>query len=241
MTTTATVAFMNIAPSRSHQQVHRELCAIAEGCTVVGLVEAIGYPDEILSVPGFRLIRDRSNPSRANVAALVRKGHKVRGIRWWDMRRTWPRTEHGGRHEPRSFLTFLVDTTMVGVYHAPPAVAGDYVQAEGIDALIQHFQPRTGSGVRARLATRRNARPVVIVMDSNDHGGKTQARLAKAIGGQVVGARIDCAVVRNAVPGPATYASTVHGVPLLTDHVGRLAFDVTVPDTYLRKPRTTNH
>ncbi len=65
------------------------------------LQEAIGH--DLPDLPGMRLIRDRSNLSRANLAAYVPR-RAFESATWRQGQETWSRTQHTGEHQARAYL-----------------------------------------------------------------------------------------------------------------------------------------
>lgn len=222
---TETAYFYNLRVGRDPRQVTRELVAFAkERPLYVGLCETTGY--DLPDLPGYTRIRDTSTPARANVAAYCRDDFPPGNIVWEDLERDWRRTEHPGRHEPRSLVTFG-QGLRVTVGHAPPLTRyGDTrpAQQEMVDALTPILDPRQREGWRRRAKRSRAVatfRPRHLVWDANRRPGETgpgPTMLASRVGGLTVGHRIDCAVVTNTQPVEVDYPTSVGGVKLRSDH-----------------------
>lgn len=220
--------FYNLRVGRDLDQVRREIRAllVAEPL-VLGLCEGVGY--DLVEVPGYDLVRDRSTASRANIAAYVRRG-KLRNERWHDMHETWHRTEHPGVHEARSWLELRVGKTQVIVGHQPPKFTSntEKAQAEGIAFLTGRMAPWTRANwTKKGNKERALGRPRVVLMDANrrpNEGGPGPTQLARQIDGQVVGTSIDLAVVRGGKVSRVRYVKQPAGVLLRSDHPDALTF-----------------
>lgn len=219
------VRFYNIRVGRNGGVVAKEIRALLDDPDLIalGLVEAVGYL--LPHVPGWHLIRDRSTPGRANVAAYTRI--KPTHIQWHDHKFTWKRTKHPGQHPPRSTLEFRLGRLQMLVCHQPPSPhINEQAQAEGIRILTREMAPWTrDEKVWERLSRNirfvSKARPRVVVGDFNraPRGpGPSPLRLAENINGIVLGWHIDCAVVRKVTWGQVRYFTKVNGVELGTDH-----------------------
>ena len=214
----------------------REIRALlADHPAILALSEAIGY--RLPGVKGYRRLRDASRPGRANIAAYVRDDLPVTRVRWHDMRRTWPRTEHPGTHPARSWLEFRAGEVQVLVGHQPPKLPqsipfANFIvtegQMEGIRLLQRRMAPWRRNIFWNKLVLRRTkARPRIALADWNRRPGEDgwgPSRLAELIDGNVVGGRIDCAVVRNLVCVSAEYRAMFAGVRLGSDHKEAFTF-----------------
>lgn len=229
------LTFYNLRVGRDGDQVARELRALlAAKPLVLGLCEGVGY--DLRAVAGYELVRDRSNKSRANVAAYVAAGH-LHNVRWFDMRETWKRTEHEGIHEPRSWIDLTVGDAQVLVGHQPPKFTNnvDKSQGEGIDFLTRRMAPWTRETWSRRSAKGQKVallRPRVVLMDANRRHNETgpgPAELARRIDGWVVGRAIDLAVVRRALATDIEYVTHPNGVVLKSDHPHALTFKLDIP------------
>lgn len=199
-------AFENLGPADRPFQIDRELRALANLLNpdpdrrrpkVLGVCEAVGkvLPDTLTP---YRLIRDRSTPSRANIALYLLARLHVEAIRWHDLRETWPRTEHPGIHEPRSILRVEVEGWRVLVGHAPPiAPESGKARDEWHDAMVDLM---TSVG------------PVLALVDPNSVLILDRGRIVTA------GTNIEAVVGRNIVLDGAFTPGSVNGVPMLTDH-----------------------
>jgi hypothetical protein len=207
--------FYNLGPGRSSIRISQELRGMASmRPRVIGLVEAIGYP--LPDLPDYRRVRDTTRPSRANVAAYVRRDLTVKSVKWHDLSQTWPRTEMPGTHPPRSILELRVNGSQVIVYHAPPQTKHPDSfkgQQEGIAALTRLMAPGVGAWSKKR--------PRVALMDANRRPGEPGPgpdKLAAAIDGTTRGTRIDCAVTRKQPVDRVLYRRHVPGAELGSDH-----------------------
>lgn len=218
--------FYNVGPGRDRAQVEAEIrVVLATGCAVLGLCEAIGY--RLPDVKGYTLVRDTSTPSRANIAAYVRDDLPISRVRWLDLTTTWPRTQHGGEHPPRSFLVFRAAGVQVIVAHQAPKNAATVwlAQWEGVNALVKVMDRRRSTDDEARR------RPRVVLWDANrqpNDTGPGPLYLAENTGGAVVGTRIDNAVIRRGKASHVAYPERVGGVQLRSDHHHAFRFTFTV-------------
>ena len=201
---------------------------------VLGLSEAVGWP--LPQIDGYRLIRNLGRPGRANIAAYVRADLKAPRwrMRWHDLRQTWSRTQHPGTHPPRSWLEMQVEGVQVIVGHQPPKFTDNVIasQQEGINLLRTRMGPWTRPTWKWVVGKKRElARPRVVLADFNRRAheeGPGPTPLAERIGGEVVGARIDCAVVRNGKAAQVCYIGQPAGVRLMSDHPEALSFTLVV-------------
>lgn len=237
----ATVWFYNLRVGRSPAQVRRELQAMIDtGPAIIGLCEGVGY--SLPRFKGYRLIRDRSTRSRANVAAYVRR-EAVSNVRWHDMHQTWGRTEHPGVHEARSWLEFRYFGVQVLVGHQPPKFTNNTIrsQQEGIDFLVGRMAPWTRKDWADRTQTEREhakERPRLVIMDANRHPkeeGPGPHMLAQKIDGQVVGTNIDLGVARGLSISGTDYVRAVGGVDLKSDHEEALRFKIGAAKKWLSR------
>jgi hypothetical protein len=223
------LTFYNLQVARDRAQVVREVRALIRATrpVVLGLCEATGY--QLPHLAGYTLARDRSTPSRANVAASVRDD-AYRHHRWHDLDQTWTRTEHPGTHEPRSWLEISGGprSLQVLVGHQPPKGTDNTLEAqrEGLALLERRMTPWRNPGWVGNSSLAR-LRPRVVLMDANRRTGEPGPgpdTLAAAVGGQVVGRGIDCAVIRHGNPGAARYVRAAAGVTLGSDHERAFTF-----------------
>lgn len=206
--------FYNVGPGRDEGQVEREVRAMLAfrerptdpAVAELRLVEAIGY-HPLPTVPGYELIFDRSTEARANVATYVRSD-LASDHRWLDLKGTWPKTDHPGTHAPRSFLNTRVGRCAGVTAHQPPPftrVELPQLHREGQDALGQLLDPRRRESFRALARSDQDqalSRPRWVAYDANadrNDADPSPKTLARAIGGQLVGSRIDCVVLRGDV------------------------------------------
>lgn len=210
----------NLDNGRPDDLVNLEIAHILDTRPLIlGGVEATGL--DAMRHPDYRLIRDRSTKSRANILAYIHRGARFSHGGWLDLHGTWPRTEGPGIHEARSFPWFWVN---------------------GLKVVVVHYPPNNAKG-RNRLQEECNLalaelRPDIAVGDFNgrkgDPGiGKPDA-LAHELGGRVVGDRIDCAVVRGTVrvsrvAYPDRAGQLFTKVQLRSDHQHAFRFRLDLP------------
>lgn len=230
--------FYNLDNGRPGRVVQEELEAIAStGPAFIGTCEANGYTFDPL--PRLELVRDRSTPSRANIASWVRKD--LAGDleqRWLDLSTTWPNTDRPGIHAPRSFQGVLVGRIPVFTAHQPPPHVGAATavgQQEGVDALTRAIAPwHRADWTRREPAEqeRARARPRVLLWDANRRPGDAgpgPTMLARQVHGRSVGHRIDGAVVSGIAHATRVdYPERVAGVRLGSDHHHAFRFTLTV-------------
>jgi hypothetical protein len=165
---TIQVTFYNCRVGRGSRTLAREIEALlTEQPAILGLCETTGY--QLPKIAGYKLIRDRSNPSRANVAAYVRKDLPVSGVRWIDLNQTWGRTQATGQHEARSYLLFFAARIRVIVLHQPPRWTDNELPAqwEGIKSLAKAIDPRRFARLRKPRVRKSGRRPRVAIGDFN--------------------------------------------------------------------------
>lgn len=241
MATRLVAKFYNVQVARDPAQVAKELNALlASGPEVLGLCETTGY--KLPAVKGYKLFRDTSTRSRANVAAYVRATVKTSSAHWHDCAETWDRTEHPGTHEPRSWLEFRLDGCQVMVGHQPPKGTSNThaAQAEGIDLGTARMAPWTGTRWDRKPPeekTTAKARPRLSLADWNrrpTEAGPGPGQLARRIQGWTMGAKIDGAVARgDATPLGTKYVDCPQGVPLKSDHRDALVVRLSVAKKWL--------
>lgn len=216
----ATVVFYNLDNGRPHSQVQDEVDALCEDHQPTFFIgaEAGGYE---LSTPGYRtrrrpkrirrdtVERRQRIEARRNIVILIRRGTFTRPSRRIDLTATWRRTKFPqlGTHEPRTFPAWRwARTEWIAPHQAPPNIPNrEQAQLEGVFAMIK----RTQSQKHAVLVGDWNAR----------RGDKTgPSVVADAIAGQVVGHRIDAAVVKGWHVLSSRYVETAGGQPLKSDH-----------------------
>lgn len=209
------------------KQVRREVAGLLSmKPAVLGLAEAVGH--NLPAMEGYRLIRDRSVPGRANIAAYVRRtpAYDITRHRWIDLKETWPRRQHPGAHDPRSFLSLWLGGVKVIVAHQAPRGSDTWdAQLEGVNVLEDLMD--------TRVATR----PVVTLADWNRRRGESgpgPSTVAARVGGKVIGRKIDAAVVTDVkkVSG-VRYVHRAGGVALLSDHPHALTLTVHVASGWL--------
>ncbi len=234
----ADFVFYNLRVGRSRAQIAKELNALArvnkpltKRPALIGVCEAVGY--SLPNIDGYRTKRDRSRPSRANIAAYVREDLDA-GILWWiDLKFWWPRPNGPGNHAPRSWLVTRVGRIQVIVGHQPPLNARNAAQGqmEGINALARRMRPGKTPN-----------RPRLALADWNRRKGESHgpSALAGLIGGYVVGGKIDAVVWRGGEGskcGRGRYRRTAGLTLLKSDHKHALTVRVTAPANWW-KPRT---
>lgn len=208
--------FYNVQEGRPGGQVRHELAALlAQRPLVVAGCEGVGY--RLAEWRGYDLIRDLSREGRANLFAYVRRDpqHPLGHPRWEDQEETWGRTQHPGRHAPRSLLTVAVGMLQLVVGHAPPKGTDNTIpaQQEYVEAIAYRMRPR-----RTTWSTRR---PRLALADWNRRPGEPgpgPSWVAREIRGTTLGGRIDCAVVRELEVIGHGYERRVEGVPMESDH-----------------------
>lgn len=228
--------FYNLDNGRPRKVVNGEVGAILTTWpAALAGVEAVGMDFD--DFDGYREVRDRSTTSRANVAAWIREDYWAGVEQWDDLRTSWPRTEYDGRHEPRSFLRTQVGRVPLWVAHQPPkGLEGRLTlqgQQEGVDVLADAMTPPRRPWPQKQ--------PRVVLWDPNRFPGETGPgpdELAKRINGQVVGRRLDGAVIRGAgQPSDVEYPEVVCGVQLRSDHGHAFRFTLTVPARWATVPK----
>lgn len=238
------VDYYNIQVNRPHGAVVADLEAIALGqADAIVLVEAVGYDLPWLPGYGKPVVRDRRNPSRANIAIYVHQRHlgNITLKPWLDQKTTWERPKAPGkRHEPRSFPEVWIGRIqLIGVHQIQRFVAETAIgQREGIDRLVGRMKPRwhrPNSVLRPRLA----------VGDWNwgrhlPDRGHGPSNLAERIRGKLTGIGIDLGVYRGALRKrkPTQYVSQIGGHRLGSDHRHVVRLHFTVPLRWLRKAKT---
>ncbi len=221
------------------KQVAREIRAIlgSEPVAILGLCETVGYRHTLPQVDGYVLDRDISNESRENISAYVRRD-LYGGHDWTDLHERWSRTKGRGKHPSRSILKVRLARVPVFVAHQPPLGTDNTwaAQWEGINTLTRLMKPWTHKAGRARWISRR--RPRVLIWDANRRPGQDgpgPTYLARKIGGEVVGHKIDCAVIRNGRASHVEYPTHVGGVKLESDHRHAFRFTLTVREKWTRR------
>lgn len=234
--------FYNCRVSRPQTVVAREVAALLRyRPTILGLCEATGY--DLPRVPGFRLTRDTSTASRANIAAYVAVGLARKEI-WHDLTETWSRTQHHGTHEPRSWLEVRVGACQFMVGHQPPQGTDNTraAQQEGITLCDNRMAPWHRDDWDDRpdqVKADAKACPRIALADWNrrpTEGGPGPEKLAAQLDGSVAGRFIDAAVYRgrDLHLRDVDYQDTCAGVPMKTDHPwGALVVKVDVKDRWV--------
>jgi hypothetical protein len=240
--TTLIAKFYNIQVSRDNGVVAKEIRALlGSGPHVLGLCEATGY--NLPGVDGYKLIRDTSTKSRANIAAYVRTDTKTSEKKWHDLKETWTRTQHPGTHEPRSWLEFRLEGCQVIVGHQPPKGTDNVKQSqqEGIDLLTGRMAPWLRDDWDDKPQDEKDdakACPRISLADFNrrsDETGPGPAQLASNVDGHCMGAQIDLAVCRgkDCQTKDVCYVTAPQGVKLKGDHDDALVVKLTVKDRWL--------
>lgn len=239
--------FYNLRVGRPQRRVRLELWVIARVLRpkVLAGCEGIGY--DLRAIRGYTLIRDRSSDPRDNVFMYVRSRRRIARIRWHDLRETWLRVKHPGVHPPRSFVEAVVERVRVIVGHqaqhpsTTPHRDTGASQVEGAELVRDRLDPQRRPSWQRKTAEQRDRaerQPGIALLDWNDGAGgpwPTAADVAKAVDGQVVGSRIDRAVVRGEVRVKRwRYTKTLPWLgklfTLLTDHPwGAFILDIEVP------------
>jgi len=239
---TITAKLYNLRVGRSGTQVTKEVRALLDSRPVfLGLCEATGY--DLPGVEGYRLTRDTSTKSRANVAVYVAVD-LARKVTWHDCSETWTRTEHPGTHEPRSWIEVRVGGCQFLNGHQPPKGTDNTTKAqqEGIDLVDARMAPWHRDDWQGKTDEEKadaKACPRLALADWNrgpSESGPGPKALTDQIDGWVGGKHIDLAVCRGKEVWlrEAVYKDTVAGVPLLSDHPwGALVLKVDVNDRWL--------
>lgn len=216
---------------------------------LLGLCEVHG--NRLPDVKGYRIVRDRSNRSRANIVTYVRDDVPLEGIDWLDLVGTWPRTNPGavGVHEARSYLVLTLGRMPVIIWHQPPKNARDAwtLQWEGVNAVVRLVAPwRRESWNRKRDVVRRRLaklRPWMVLGDGNRRTGETGPgpdSVASIADGAVYGPWVDqlTAGGQLEVTGMRKLPR-VDGEPLDSDHKGAISYMVEIPTWWLKliRPR----
>lgn len=209
---------------------------------VLGGLEAY----DAMPIKGYRLVTFKSNKSRANIAAYVRDDLQVHSHIWHDLRRTWPRTQGPGTHEPRSILSLRVtgaglDRAQVVVTHAPPKNATRQAIREHERALRRICAPWTRR-VQWTLRTKKSRqrarnRQRIVLMDGNDPGrtNTMPVRLSVAMRGVLAVHTVDTAVLRNIVVRAAHHIESIANagttIRLDSDHKRALVVTTFIKET----------
>lgn len=234
--------FYNLRVGRPQQQVAKEVRALLRyNPAVLGLCEAVGY--DLPGVEGYRLTRDRSTTSRANVAvyvALALAGKET----WHDCQETWSRTEHPGTHEPRSWIEVRVGQCQFLVGHQPPKGTDNTqaAQQEGIDLCDTRMAPWHRDDWSERTDEEKahaKACPRVALADWNrgaKEPGPGPMALTKQVQGWTAGHYIDLAVGRGKEVSlrSVEYQGACAGVAMKSDHQwGALVVKMDVAERWL--------
>lgn len=210
MTKHLIVVAYNLDNNRNPTVVHDEVTAL---CEVYQPDIFIGCEaDYHLAIDGYRTVRRGRGASRRNVVILVRKPAFVWRRGWLDLKQTWRRTEHPGTHWPRSFRWVRtrwngVSLKVLAIHQAPP--------------YVDNTEPAQSEGIVAMVKAMRRAKYAVAAGDWNRRKGERGPGpdvLADAIGGVVVGNRVDCAVAKGLAVVGYEYIESAGGVPLKSDH-----------------------
>lgn len=245
MSVTLLGKFYNLRVGRANPQVEDEVRALlGSGPHVLGLCEAIGYT--LPGVKGYKLFRDTSTKSRANIAAYVTVDVPAPAdkVQWHDCKQTWTRTQHPGTHEPRSWLEFRLDGVQVLVGHQPPKGTDNVQksQQEGIDLCAKRLAPWLRDDWDQKTkAEKQDAKdcPRVVLADWNrgpHESGPGPEQLCDRIDGWTAGSKIDAAVLRgnDAAVKDCYYTDDPQGLELESDHGwGALVVKVKVADRWL--------
>lgn len=233
--------FYNLESWRGRDVVPEIRALLEDRPLLLGLCECLG--NRLPEVPGYRLIRDGSRKSRANIAAYVRDDVPLEGIEWIDLSGTWPRTQGPGVHEARSYLLLTLGRMHVVVWHQPPKNARNAwtLQLEGINRVVARLAPwrrrpwrKARSRVRVLLS---KLRPRLVIGDANRRKGENGPgpdMLATQLGGETYGPWIDCLVAGGQVEVlRENKRGRVDGQPLDSDHRGAVEYVVKVPRWWL--------
>lgn len=238
--------YYNLRVGRSEAQVAREVRALTRKRKVPGgrhMVqprvvagcEGAGYTKRALpDIPGYRLIRDRSNKSRANIWAYVWDRDTLSGIHWEQMHETWGRTDHPGEHEARAWLKFVRDGQLYLIGHQPPKYTDNTLpaQREGIEYLVGEMAPWIKQDYSEQQRAKLKARVVKMMADMNRgprETGPGPKELATRVDGVIVGQTIDMMVGRLLEVLDVELITEVRiddktVVPMLSDHDHAVAF-----------------
>ncbi len=226
-----TFRFYNLAPvgergPKDAELVERELRAIANRPIgrrrawwrrrpkMIGVCEAVGR--DLPALPGYRIIRDRTTPARANLALYVLHWLPVDSIEWIDLERTWPRVLHPGVHPARSILVAAVRGWLVIVGHAPQAPSRRFTSAVNRGLASARIE-WTAAMVRMAHSA---VGPVLVLTDPNGLGPRIRRALANLgrLGVGTGGTAVEAVHVVGAVLVEAHTPGSAFGVPMLSDH-----------------------
>lgn len=204
----------NMGPDNPHPMADVQAFAAA-GIPRIYLCETQGK--RLDPIKGYDLIRDRSTPGRANLAAYVANGDGgFLRYRYVDTKARWYRRQHPGMHPARAILVvrFIGDDAKPEqdvVVHLPPAGADTHrATQETWDAIIRVAAPwrrmAPGTG-RYREALRVRRR---VLGDLNGSPGSMWVKRARRLlRADQCGHRIDAALVRNWKRTRADYDTVV--------------------------------
>lgn len=236
------LAFYNLDNNRAQDQMAKEVKALlADRPAILGLCEALGY--DLPAAEDYRLVRDTSTKSRANIAAYVKTNLEFSDKQWHDLKETWSRTNPGatGQHEPRSILEFRAGRLKVWIAHQAPKGTDNTqaAQKEGIDKLTARMAPWTRDDWEDKTQEEKSeakAQARFVLWDANrkpNEDGPGPFSLSANIDGFIAGVQIDNAVYRGGEVKAAKdsrYAHTVNGVELCSDHHDAFLFTLVLLD-----------
>lgn len=223
------VIFYNLHVGRSHVTVARELAALATGKPAfIACVEAVNY--DLPHLPGYRLVRDQTNPGRDNVACYVRDDITIVRTHWRDLHQTWFKQRGHGQHPARSILVLRLNAGgtlfRLVVLHIPPRQPG--VVKGNHAALAAQQASQAESFTAAQQILGRANIPALAVGDWNCSVPRELEPIAKAVSGEVVGNRIDAAIVKGCTATRVRYVTHAglpgQVLPLESDHKHALSF-----------------
>lgn len=241
-TTRGIIRFYNLESWRRRDTLPEIRALLEDRPLVLGLCECLG--NRLPDVHGYRIVDDRTNRSRANVAAYVRDDVPLERIEWLDLEGTWPRTEGPGIHEARSFLLLTLGRARLVIWHqAPKGAANSWtLQLEGLNRVVRVLAPwrrkawRKAAG-RTRVALAK-LRPRLVIGDGNRRKGESGPgpdMLAAQLDGTVHGPWVDALTTGGQVTvTDSRKLPRVDGQPLDSDHLGAVSYTVRVPTWWLK-------
>lgn len=214
--------FVNLGPSSTTPaEADADILALAEtGADVVAGCESIGkHP--LVEIPGMQRITNLGTPGRANLFAYVRG--EATSIRWTDCALRFPRNQHPnlGPHPARGILRFTYQKRLWVIGHQAPEWPGAGPARQEYEAKLERLlAPWTDVAKWSKRThesrVRASRRGRVLLWDCN--GVPEAADLAKRVQGELVGNRVDNAIVRRVGVVDKGYKRIVGGHRLSTDH-----------------------
>lgn len=228
-----TFRFYNLAPvgergRNDAELVRRELRALANlnprtgrrlrglrRPKVIGVCEAVGR--DLPRLLGYRLIRDRSRPSRGNLALYVVWWLPVTSVRWVDLELDWWRPKSpNAKHPGRSILVVrLVGFWTVIVGHAPQAPAARFPSHVNRTLAAARLE-----WTRAMAGLMESRGPVTALTDPNALGARLVRLVARKISESVSqgGTPVESVHALKAILREVFTPGAVNGEPMRSDH-----------------------